>query len=83
MLVTLRTENKVNYTQGNISWKLPTSARQMYLLRIIIIKKRKWFVEKCMYINQQDAQISVINFIVPLDALNVSDYISPSSGATL
>jgi hypothetical protein len=35
-----------------------------------------------MYINQQDAQISVINLYFILDALHVSDYISPSSGAT-
>ena len=36
-----------------------------------------------MYINQQDAQIYVIKLYFPLDALHVSDYISPSSGATL
>ena len=36
-----------------------------------------------MYINQQDAQISVIILYFPLDALHVSDYISPSSGASL
>ena len=36
-----------------------------------------------MYINQQDAQNSVIKLYFPLDALNVSDCISPSSGATL
>ena len=35
-----------------------------------------------MYINQQDAQNSVIGLYFPLDALHVSDYISPSSGAT-
>ena len=35
-----------------------------------------------MYINEQDTQISVIRLYFPLDALNVSDYISPSSGAT-
>ena len=35
-----------------------------------------------MYINQQDAQISVIKLYFPLDALHVSDYISASSGAT-
>ena len=35
-----------------------------------------------MYINQRDAQISVIKLNFPLDALHVSDYISPSSGAT-
>jgi hypothetical protein len=35
-----------------------------------------------MYINQQDAQISVIKLYFPLDALHVSDCISPSSGAT-
>ena len=35
-----------------------------------------------MYINQQDAQISVIRLYFPLDALRVSDYISLSSGAT-
>ena len=31
-----------------------------------------------MYINQQDAQISVIKLYFPLYALHVSDYISPS-----
>ena len=36
-----------------------------------------------MYINQQGAQILVINLCFPLDALHVSDYISPSLGATL
>ena len=36
-----------------------------------------------MRINQQDAQISVIRLYFPLDAVHVSDYISPSSGATL
>ena len=36
-----------------------------------------------MYINQQDAQNSVITLYFPLDALHVSDYIGPSSGATL
>ena len=35
-----------------------------------------------MYINQQDAQISVIRLYFLLDALHISDYISPSSGAT-
>ena len=35
-----------------------------------------------MYINQQDTQILVIRLYFPLDALHVSDYISPSSGAT-
>ena len=35
-----------------------------------------------MYINQQDAQISVVGFYFSLDALHVSDSISPSSGAT-
>ena len=35
-----------------------------------------------MYINQQDAQISVIKLYFPLDTLHVSNYISPSSGAT-
>ena len=35
-----------------------------------------------MYINQQDARISMIKLYFPLDALHVSDYISPSSGAT-
>ena len=35
-----------------------------------------------MYINQQDAQISVIKLYFPLDTLHVSVYISPSSGAT-
>ena len=37
----------------------------------------------CMYINQQDTQNSVMRLYFPLDALHVSDYISPSSGATL
>ena len=35
-----------------------------------------------MYINQQDANILVIRLYFPLDVLHVSDYISPSSGAT-
>ena len=35
-----------------------------------------------MYINQQDTQILVTRRYFPLDALHVSDYISPSSGAT-
>ena len=35
----------------------------------------------CVYINQQDAQIIVIRLYFPLDALHVSDYISPSLGA--
>ena len=35
-----------------------------------------------MNINQQDARISVIRLYFPLDALHVSDYISPSAGAT-
>ena len=35
-----------------------------------------------MYIKQQEAQNSVIRLYSPLDALHVSDYISPSSGAT-
>ena len=35
------------------------------------------------YINQQDAQNSVIRLYFTLDALHVSDCISPSSGATL
>ena len=35
------------------------------------------------YMNQEDAQISVIRLYFPLDALHVSDCISPSSGATL
>ena len=35
-----------------------------------------------MYINQQDAQKSVIRLYFPLDALHVSDYINPASGAT-
>ena len=35
------------------------------------------------YINQQDAQNSVIRLYFPLDAQHVSDYISSSSGATL
>ena len=37
-----------------------------------------------IYTNQQDAQkILVIKLYFPLDALHVSDYISPSTGATL
>ena len=36
-----------------------------------------------MYINQQDAQISVIKLYFPFDAPHVSDYLSPFSGATL
>ena len=35
-----------------------------------------------MYINQQDAQVSVIKLIFSFDAPHVSDYISPSSGIT-
>ena len=35
-----------------------------------------------MYINQQDAQNSVIRLYFPSDALQVSDYVSPSSGST-
>ena len=35
-----------------------------------------------MYINQQDAQISVIRLYFQLNAVHVSDCISPSSGAT-
>ena len=36
-----------------------------------------------MYMNQQDAQFSVIRlYFFSLDALHISDYISPSSGAT-
>ena len=35
-----------------------------------------------MYINQQDIQIRVIILYFSLDALHVSDCISPSSGAT-
>ena len=35
-----------------------------------------------MYVNQQDAQISVIRFYFSLDAPHVTNYISPSSGAT-
>ena len=35
-----------------------------------------------MYMDQQDAQILVIRLYFPLDALHVSDYVSPSSGAT-
>ena len=35
-----------------------------------------------MYINQQNTQILVIRLYFLLDALHVSDYISPSSGAT-
>ena len=37
---------------------------------------------KSQYINQQDAQILVIRLYFLLDALHVSDYISPYSGAT-
>ena len=33
-------------------------------------------------INQQDAQITVNELYFPLDVLHVSDYVSPSSGAT-
>ena len=36
-----------------------------------------------MYTNQQDAQIPVIILYFPLDALHVSDYIIPSSGANI
>ena len=36
-----------------------------------------------MYINQQDAQNSVIRLYFLLDFLHVSDCIGPSSGATL
>ena len=40
--------------------------------------------ETSTYMNQQDAQkFLVIRLYFPLDALHVSDYISPSSGATL
>ena len=35
-----------------------------------------------MYIKQQDAQNSMVRLYFPLDALHVSDYVSPSSGAT-
>ena len=35
-----------------------------------------------LYINQQDAQIFVDRLYFSLDALHVSNYISPSSGAT-
>ena len=35
-----------------------------------------------MYINQQDAQNSVIRLYFPLDALHISESVSPSSGAT-
>ena len=35
-----------------------------------------------MYINQQDAQNSCDYILFFIDALHVSDYISPSSGAT-
>ena len=35
-----------------------------------------------MYINQKDAQISVIKLYFPLYALHVSNCISPPSGAT-
>ena len=36
-----------------------------------------------LYMNQQDAQNSLIRLHFLLDALRVSDYISPTSGATL
>ena len=36
-----------------------------------------------MYIKQQDEKTLVIRLYFPLDALHVSDCISPSSGATL
>ena len=40
--------------------------------------------KECAYMNQQDAQkILVIRLYFLLDALHVSDYINPSSGATL
>ena len=35
-----------------------------------------------MYMNQQDAQNSMIKLYFPLDALHISEYISTSSGAT-
>ena len=35
-----------------------------------------------MYINQQEAQNSVIRLYFPLGALHILDYVSPSSGAT-
>ena len=35
-----------------------------------------------MYINQQDAQNSVVRLYFLLDSLHVSDSVSPSSGAT-
>ena len=35
-----------------------------------------------MYINQEDAKILVIRLYFQLDALHVSDCVSPSSGAT-
>ena len=35
-----------------------------------------------MYMNQQDEKILVIRLYFLLDAVHVSDYISPSSGAT-
>ena len=35
-----------------------------------------------LYINQQDAQILAIRLYFLLEALHVSDYVSPSSGAT-
>ena len=48
------------------------------------ITSGKLLVAYNMYINQQDAQkILVIRLYFLLDALHVSDYISPSSGATL
>ena len=39
--------------------------------------------ESNMYMNQRDAQTSCDYTYFPLDALHVSDCISPSSGATL
>ena len=44
------------------------------------IAKQNLFLS--MYINQQDAQILVIRLYFSLEALHVSDCISPSSGAT-
>ena len=53
-------------------------------MRIKLLPKQVTYTTPChMYINQQDAQISVIRLYFPLDAVHVSDYTSPSSGATL
>ena len=46
------------------------------------VKQRRGFGINT-YINQKDGKILVIRLYFPSDALRVSDYISPSSGATL